>query len=82
VAERGIHPQIAQITPIRIEELFTPIILMHLKRKRIPNQGDVVLLEFPGARLTKRGPAVVLSSAEYHAERPDVVVVRVSKLKL
>ena len=47
---------------------------MHLKRKRIPDQGDVVLLEFPGARLIKRRPAVVLSSAQYHAERPDVIV--------
>jgi mRNA interferase MazF len=36
--------------------------------------GDVVLLEFPGAVMTKRRPAVVVSSAEYHAARPDVVV--------
>ncbi|NUM55907.1 MAG: type II toxin-antitoxin system PemK/MazF family toxin [Candidatus Hydrogenedentes bacterium] len=36
--------------------------------------GDVVLVVFPGAVETKKRPAVVLSSAAYHAERPDVIV--------
>ena len=47
---------------------------MPTKRKSNPDQGDVVLVEFPGAQLTKRRPAVVLSSAQYHAERPDAIV--------
>jgi len=40
----------------------------------MPDTGDVVWLEFPGAIATKRRPAVVLSSTEYHAARPDVIV--------
>ena len=36
--------------------------------------GDVVVVNFPGATGVKRRPALVLSSAEYHAARPDVVV--------
>jgi mRNA interferase MazF len=40
----------------------------------MPDAGDVVWLEFPGAVTTKRRPAVVLSSAEYHKARPDVIV--------
>jgi len=36
--------------------------------------GDVVWLEFPGAVVTKRRPAVVLSSKTYHSSRPDVIV--------
>lgn len=36
--------------------------------------GDVVVLEFPGAKEVKRRPAVVISSQVYHASRPDVVV--------
>ena len=40
----------------------------------MPDPGDVVWLEFPGALITKRRPAVVLSSNEYHAVRPDVIV--------
>src|SRR5688572_9384517 len=47
---------------------------MKTKRKSIPDQGDVVLVDFPGAQLTKRRPAVVLSAAQYHAERPDAIV--------
>ena len=37
------------------------------------NPGAVVV-NFPGATGIKRRPAVVLSSAVYHASRPDVVV--------
>ena len=36
--------------------------------------GDVVVLDFPGVMGVKRRPAVVVSSALYHAARPDVVV--------
>lgn len=36
--------------------------------------GDVVTVEFPGAHLRKRRPAVVVSTAIYHATRPDVVL--------
>jgi mRNA interferase MazF len=35
---------------------------------------EVVWVEFPGVVQTKRRPAVVLSSAAYHATRPDVIV--------
>lgn len=38
------------------------------------NPGDVVAIDFPGVTGVKRRPAVVLSSAVYHASRPDVVV--------
>ena len=38
------------------------------------NPGDVVVFAFPGAESNKRRPAVVLSTAVYHAHRPDVVV--------
>lgn len=38
------------------------------------NPGDVVWIDFPGVVQTKRRPAVVLSSATYHAARPDVIV--------
>jgi len=38
------------------------------------NPGDVVAVDFPGVTGVKRRPAVVLSSAVYHASRPDVVV--------
>jgi mRNA interferase MazF len=36
--------------------------------------GDVVTVDFPGVTGVKRRPAVVLSSATYHANRPDVIV--------
>jgi mRNA interferase MazF len=36
--------------------------------------GDVVAVDFPGVNGIKRRPAVVLSSATYHANRPDVIV--------
>jgi mRNA interferase MazF len=38
------------------------------------NPGDIVAVNFPGVTGIKRRPAVVLSSAVYHASRPDVVV--------
>ena len=36
--------------------------------------GDVVTVQFVGANGTKRRPAVVVSSALYHAQRPDVIL--------
>ncbi len=38
------------------------------------NPGDVVTVDFPGVTGVKRRPAVVLSSAIYHANRPDVIM--------
>ena len=38
------------------------------------NSGDVVTVDFPGVTGIKRRPAVVLSSATYHANRLDVIV--------
>ncbi|MCL6753561.1 type II toxin-antitoxin system PemK/MazF family toxin [Nostoc sp. CCCryo 231-06] len=38
------------------------------------NPGDVVTVNFPGVTGIKRRPAVVLSSASYHATRPDVII--------
>ena len=46
-----------------------------MKNKEIDlNAGDVVLLDFPGVKQTKRRPAVILSSPFYHRQRPDVIV--------
>ena len=36
--------------------------------------GDLITVDFPGAAGMKRCPAVVLSSATYHAIRPDIIV--------
>ncbi len=36
--------------------------------------GDVIWIDFPGVVQTKRRPAVILSSATYHANRPDIIV--------
>lgn len=38
------------------------------------NSGDVVTVDFPGVTGIKRRPAVVVSSAIYHINRPDVIV--------
>jgi PemK-like, MazF-like toxin of type II toxin-antitoxin system len=40
----------------------------------MPDPGDVVVLNFPGAVRVKRRPAVVFSTPLYHAHRPDVIV--------
>jgi len=36
--------------------------------------GDIVTIDFPGARGVKRRPAIVVSSPTYHKHRPDVIV--------
>lgn len=36
--------------------------------------GDLITVDFPGVTGVKRRPAIVLSSATYHATRPDVIV--------
>ncbi|MHB2021406.1 MAG: type II toxin-antitoxin system PemK/MazF family toxin [Candidatus Xenobia bacterium] len=41
---------------------------------RLPEAGDIVVVDFPGATGTKRRPAVVLSTTVYHANRPDVIL--------
>lgn len=41
---------------------------------KVANSGDVVVLDFPGVTGTKRRPAVIVSSAVYHKERPDIIV--------
>src|SRR2546423_11472246 len=35
--------------------------------------GTVVTVDFPGAMGIKRRPAVIVSTAAYHAARPDVI---------
>ena len=40
----------------------------------MPDAGEIILVEFPGVVATKRRPAVVLSSVEYHKTRPDLIV--------
>ena len=42
--------------------------------------GDVVLIPFPftDQSITKKRPAVVVSSAAYNAERPDLIVMAVT----
>jgi mRNA interferase MazF len=36
--------------------------------------GDIVAIDFPGAKGVKRRPAIVVSSSTYHCHRPDVIV--------
>jgi mRNA interferase MazF len=38
------------------------------------NAGDLVSVDFPGVTGIKRRPVVILSSATYHAIRPDIIV--------
>lgn len=40
--------------------------------------GSVVVVNFPGATGIKRRPAIVVSTALYHAERPDVILAAVT----
>jgi len=36
--------------------------------------GDVVVADFPGVRDTKRRPALVVSTDDYHQARPDAIL--------
>lgn len=36
--------------------------------------GDVVVINFPGAQVSKKRPAVIVSSSDYHAQRPDAIL--------
>lgn len=36
--------------------------------------GDIVTVDFAGVTGVKRRPAIVVSTAEYHDERPDVIL--------
>lgn len=38
------------------------------------NPGDIVTVNFIGAKQAKRRPAVVVSSNTYHQNRPDVIL--------
>lgn len=40
----------------------------------MPDAGDVVVADFPGAMGLKRRPALVVSSHTYHRTRPDVIL--------
>lgn len=40
----------------------------------MPKPGDVVTVDFPGALGMKRRPAIVVSSAIYHQQRPDLIL--------
>jgi len=38
------------------------------------NAGDLVSVDFPGVTGVKRRPVIILSSATYHAIRPDIII--------
>ncbi len=40
--------------------------------------GSVVVVDFPGATGIKRRPAIVVSTAVNHAERPDLILAAVT----
>ena len=40
----------------------------------MPETGAVVWIDFPGAVVTKRRPAVVVSTSSYHSTRPDLIL--------
>jgi mRNA interferase MazF len=44
------------------------------------NFGDIVLVPFPftDQTATKRRPAVIVSSAAYHRDRPDVIILAIT----
>lgn len=44
------------------------------KAKQTVRPGDVVTVDFPGATGVKRRPAVIVSTDDYHAARPDVIL--------
>jgi mRNA interferase MazF len=40
----------------------------------MPDPGDVVIVDYPGAKGIKKRPAVVISTTLYHAHRPDLIL--------
>lgn len=40
----------------------------------MPDPGEILIIDFPGAVGVKRRPAVVVSTPLYHTHRPDVIV--------
>lgn len=40
--------------------------------------GSVVIVDFPGVTGLKRRPAIVVSTAAYHTERPDLILAAVT----
>jgi mRNA interferase MazF len=42
--------------------------------KKLAEAGEIVIVDFPGAIGIKRRPAVIVSSALYHRQRPDVIL--------
>lgn len=40
----------------------------------MPSPGEVVIVDFVGDATTKRRPALVVSSAVYHATRDDIII--------
>ena len=45
-----------------------------IKTTKPPDSGAIVVVDFPGVTGIKRRPAVIVSSALYHRERPDVIL--------
>ena len=45
-----------------------------IKITKPPDSGAIVVVDFPGVTGMKRRPAVIVSSAVYHRERPDVIL--------
>ncbi len=44
------------------------------KTMKPPDSGAIVVVDFPGVTGVKRRPAVIISSALYHRERPDMIL--------
>jgi len=43
------------------------------------NPGDVVIMNFVGVKETKKRPAVIVSTIQYHSTCPDVVLAVLTK---
>lgn len=44
------------------------------RTKREVQPGDTVIVDFPGVKVLKRRPAVVISTDTYHSARADVII--------
>jgi len=45
-----------------------------IKTTKPLESGAIVVVDFPGVTGVKRRPAVIVSSALYHRERPDIIL--------